>query len=42
MCVPYHNAGQNHNLIITNKYLENAPKLKLLGTRVTNENRIDG
>jgi hypothetical protein len=36
----YQNAGQNHDIKIANRYLENVTQFKYLGTTVTNQNWI--
>jgi hypothetical protein len=36
----HHDAGQNHDVKIANRYSENVAKLKYLGTTVTNKNFI--
>jgi len=37
----YQNLGQNHNLLITNKFFENVVRLKCLETTVTNHEEIN-
>jgi hypothetical protein len=36
----HHNAGQNHNLLVTNKSSENVEKFQYFGTTITNLNCI--
>jgi Ribonuclease G/E len=36
----HQNTGQNKNLLIANKSLENASKLKYLGTRIASQNCV--